>query len=125
MADLIDHEALEIFLRDEIDNNMKLAYDLLEVFADYTQELENYDVQSTAQNLNRLREMSHRLKSSCHSFGAQALLTELEVLEKVSGSGDYERSKQSLNLAQALSQKTIQRLRVLLREYQTKGAKSA
>ena len=65
------------FYNDELDAELSLLEQLHGYFAEHANEFLDLD----GRNLEELKRKSHKLKSSCHSFGAQELAKQLNQLE--------------------------------------------
>ncbi len=74
----INKEKFNSFFNEDIESDNEQLERLLDIFQ---QQYQDFERVCKAGKHEDLKNACHRLKSSCHSFGASALLQEMESLE--------------------------------------------
>jgi HPt (histidine-containing phosphotransfer) domain-containing protein len=85
MEPIIIENVLKNFIENELGSEAEFFYTLLKIFSGFLGELEAAKFDGTADNLEHLKNLAHKIKSSCQSYGAEALrnvLVELELAAK-------------------------------------------
>ena len=123
--DIINTENLEVFLTEELEYDREFTYKLFSTFKKYVDEIENEGFKGSEENVNVLMNMSHRLKSSCSSFGAKSLESQLENLEQAAASGKTDEVAIIYPEAVELAQKSVAELEIQIEKLLLRGEKSA
>jgi HPt (histidine-containing phosphotransfer) domain-containing protein len=124
MKNIINEPKLETFIKEELELDMDFAMRIFSIFKKYVKELQDEGFNGSDENIENMRLMAHKLKSSCISFGAEPLAERLEELEQAA-------TNKNLNSVQALyinstelTYETVRSLEVLLKTILERGQKS-
>ena len=93
MESLISKPLLKEFIENELDFERELFDKLFGFLNKYLDELVAEKYTGTPENMENLGLLAHKVKASCHSFGAEVLHLELQSLESASKNSDQEKTK--------------------------------
>lgn len=93
MAQLVNEEILQDFIANELSSDREFFQNLLKIFVVFLGELELVKYDGSEENLDKLKNLAHKIKSSCQSYGAEALRSALLDLELACKAGEKEKVK--------------------------------
>ena len=107
MNQLVDLETLRSFIEDELEFDEKFIQKIVLTFESYLENLRAIGYSGTKENIEEIRLMAHKIKSSCSSFGANSLKSKLEELEQAAANNDGHLVKRLYEEVHPLSIKTF------------------